>query len=271
MKDGLWEIVNGSETLPDGASADTRSKFEQRTDRTLAVVVLSIDPSLLYLVGEPKEPVTVWTILSDQFQRKTWVNRLALRRKLHSVRLREGQLVQDHVKTMTETFNELAVVGDNVEKDDRVIYLLASLPESFSVLVTALEASSDVPKMENVIERLLHEEQKLKDRGRLGKSKEEALTVKHRRGPQCHYCKRFGHIKRNCREYEKSQSSGHKSRTQRDGATHKVNSVKTVGRSGMDSDSDEVGLVVTHALAAKKVQSLSDGSWIVDSGATSHI
>ena len=168
---------------------------------------------------------------------------------------------------MTETFNELAVVGDNVETEYRVIYVLASLPESFSVLVTALEASSDVPKMVNVTERLLHEEQKLKDRGRSGKSKEEALTVKHRRGPQCHYGKRFGHIKLYCREYEKTQSGGHKSRTQRDGATHKV---KTVGRSGMDSDSDEVGLVVGETCISSQKGS-TDGTWIIDSGATSHI
>ena len=59
---------------------------------------------------------------------------------------------------MTETFNELAVVGDNVEKKMIESYIFL---QSFSVLVTALEASSDVPKMENVIERLLHEEQKL--------------------------------------------------------------------------------------------------------------
>ena len=37
----------------------------------------------------------------------------------------------------------------------------SSLPDSFSVLVTALEASPEVPKMEVVTERLLHEEKKL--------------------------------------------------------------------------------------------------------------
>ena len=208
MKDGLWGIVNGSETVPEDASPERRSKFETRKDRALATVMLSIDPSLLYLIGDPRDPVTVWTTLSNQFQKKTWANRLALRRKLHSIQLREGQSVQDHIKAMTELFNELAVVGDNIDDDDRVIYLLASLPESFNILVTALEASSDVPKMENVIERLLHEEQKLKDRSRSGRTKEEAMTVKHKRGPQYYYCKRFGHIKRNCREYEKSQSHG---------------------------------------------------------------
>ena len=59
---------------------------------------------------------------------------------------------------MTETFEALAVIGDPVSEEDCVVHLLASLPESFNMLVTALEASSEVPKMETVTERLLHEE-----------------------------------------------------------------------------------------------------------------
>ena len=41
------------------------------------------------------------------------------------------------------------------------MHLLASLPESYSVPVTALEANAQVPKMEIVMERILHEERKL--------------------------------------------------------------------------------------------------------------
>ena len=61
---------------------------------------------------------------------------------------------------MKELFNELAIVGDAIDKEDRVVYLLASLPDSFNTLVTALEANEDVPKMEVVTEKLLHAERK---------------------------------------------------------------------------------------------------------------
>ena len=81
---------------------------------------------------------------------------------------------------MTEVFNELAVIGDNIDNEDHVVYLLASLPESFDMLVTGLEASSDVPQMEKVIERLLYEEQKVKDHSTSGRTSttEEAMIVK---------------------------------------------------------------------------------------------
>ncbi len=43
-----------------------------------------------------------------------------------------------------------------------MVHLLASLPESFNMLVTSLEASTDVP-MDIVTEYLLHKERKWKD------------------------------------------------------------------------------------------------------------
>ena len=66
MKDGLRGIVDGSERAP-GMSDNTYSKFISRRDRTLATIVLSIDPSLV----DPTEPTAVWEKLSTQFQKKT--------------------------------------------------------------------------------------------------------------------------------------------------------------------------------------------------------
>ena len=71
------------------------------------------------------------------------------------------------------------------------------------MLVTALEANADVPKMEVVTERLLHEERKLKDRGASEESEKGMIGIpKHkplqRRGPKCYRCGKFGHIQLNC-------------------------------------------------------------------------
>ena len=117
---------------------------------------------MLYLIGDPQDPAIVWEKLANQFQKKTWANKLALRRKLYSLRLRDGDSIQKHIKDMTEIFNELAAIDDPITEEDRVVHLLASLPESYDILVTALEASVEVPKMEIVTERLLHEERKIK-------------------------------------------------------------------------------------------------------------
>ena len=76
VKEGLWNIVNGTEKEPAGRDAGQVAKFKTRKDKALATIVLAIEPSLLYLFGDPQDPVVVWEKLERQFQKKTWANKL---------------------------------------------------------------------------------------------------------------------------------------------------------------------------------------------------
>ena len=93
----------------------------------MSLIVLSIDPSLLYLIGDPTSPIDTCELLENQFQKRTWSNKLHLRRKLYSMKLLEGGAVQEHVRNMTEVFNAPTAVGNAVTDEDRVINLLASI------------------------------------------------------------------------------------------------------------------------------------------------
>ncbi len=195
MREGLWTIVNGTEEAP--TEADKLAKFNARRDRALALIVLSVDPMILYLLGDPTDPVAVWGKLASQFQKKSWANKLHLRKKLYSLILKEGDSVQQHIRKLTEIFEELAVVGNPIEEEDKVVHLLASLPESYSMLVTALEANPEVPKMEVVTERLLYEERKQKDKeGSAGPFK---ALIGSGKPVRYFHCNKMGHVKKNCR------------------------------------------------------------------------
>ena len=51
MKHGLWNIVNETEAPPQvGADEDVVTRYTVRRDKALAAVVLSVVPSLLYLL-----------------------------------------------------------------------------------------------------------------------------------------------------------------------------------------------------------------------------
>ena len=85
MKENLWSIVCGTEVVPSATEAEKLAKFEARRDRALATVVLSVDTSLLYLLGDLKDPEIVRKQQLEQFQKKTWANKLSLRRKLNNL------------------------------------------------------------------------------------------------------------------------------------------------------------------------------------------
>jgi len=150
MKEGLWKIVTGEEVAPTGQNAAEQSKFAARRDRALASIVLSVDTSLLHLINDPTDPVVVWGKLAGQFEKKTWATRLDLRCKLHSLQLKDGESAQTHIKVMVELFDSLCVAGETVSEKDRVVYLLASLPESYNVLVTALKVRQSLKLLQSV-------------------------------------------------------------------------------------------------------------------------
>ena len=66
VRDGLQDTVNGMESAPDKGEADCHSKFLARRERSLATIILAVEPSLLYLIGDPEDPVVVWKKLQDQ-------------------------------------------------------------------------------------------------------------------------------------------------------------------------------------------------------------
>ena len=60
MRDGVWGIVAKTEVSPSPDKAEDLAKFVARRDRALATIVLSVDPSLLYLLGDPQDPAVLF-------------------------------------------------------------------------------------------------------------------------------------------------------------------------------------------------------------------
>ena len=264
MKEGLWKIVTGEEVAPTGNAAE-QSKFAARRDRALANIVLSVDTSLLYLISDPTDPVVVWGKLAGQFEKKTWATRLDLRRKLHSLQLKDGESAQSHIKVMTELFDSLSVAGETVSEEDCVVYLLASLPESYNVLVTALEANEGEPKFEVVTERILHQERKSKDKPPTADGAFASQKHFRKRPMRCNHCGRLGHIRKYCRDLIKVEKERQKEKDEKK-KTHKAAPVSAHAKS---SDSESSGLIASHALSA--LSQNEKCAWIVDSGTTCHM
>ena len=128
----------------------------------LVTIVLLVEPSFIYLIGDPDDLAVVWKKVvwkkvADQFEKKTSANKLVFRRILYFLKLKEGGSVHKHIKLMTEIFEELSVISDSIDEEDRVVHLPVSLPDSYDILATALEASQDVLMWASVIELELYE------------------------------------------------------------------------------------------------------------------
>ena len=61
IKEGYWSTVSKTETAPKNAKA--RLKFVTRRGKALALISWTINPSLLYMIGDEDEPCKVWEAL----------------------------------------------------------------------------------------------------------------------------------------------------------------------------------------------------------------
>ena len=258
MREQLWGIVSGTEVAPtgDAATAEATGKFIKRGDRALSMIVLAIQPTLLYLVGDPTDPKVVYDKLAATFQKKTWSNKLRLRKTLYGMKLNAGMTVHQLLKTFIEIFEELAIIGEAVDDEDKVIHLLSSLPDEYSTLVTAMEAQDRIPSWESVQEKLLHEELKLNHKFKSHES-ENALSSKvngkpNKKSYKCYECGKVGHIRKNCYVFLKKNGES------KDG---KANAAEV-----NNSEYDSCGLI--NVLSACNS---NNESWILDSGATRHM
>lgn len=264
MRDGLWGIVAGSE--PEPVEGDLRVKYQDRKHRALGTLILTISTQLHYVLGNPTPtcPRALWLNLEQQFQRKSWPNISAKRKKLHGLRMTEGESVEGHMKALAELMDELSVIDTPIKLAERSMYLLESLPPAMDNLVTAMTGSVEVPAWDVIAERLRTEEAKQKSRGDDRRHDEEALTLKKLRhlkgkkkparmdhkGITCFGCNKKGHFKSDCPEKE-ARPSGYGGMVQEE-----------------SSSEEESDVLLCHALAASP--QLAE-MWIVDSGATSHM
>ena len=289
MREGLWSIVSGEEERPAAEenqrreSEEARRKFKIRYEKALTTIVLAVSPELLYLLNEPEDPVVVWNTLAKQFQKRTWANKLSLRRKLYNLKLKESQPVENHIKEMSEIFQELSIIGDPIEEEDRVVHLLASLPDKFSMLVTALESNAEVPSFEVVTEKIMHEERKLKDKIESNDRTNKALNVgrdlgreagrekrenfEKRGSPTCYYCHKQGHIARYCEKLRKDKNERQKSKHKNSANISRMKQKYDEE----DSSDSESGFVTVGSYALASVTEKERKKWLVDSGASSHM
>ena len=180
----LWGFIDGTEVLQENASAQQRADYNKRSQKAFSTIVMSISLSQLYLITSCEDAARVWTALRNHFEWDTLVNKLMLKKQYFRMGMKDGTSMEAHIKNMKELTDRLAAINAPIAEEDQVVTLLGSLPPSYSILVTALEAR-DVISLSCVQQSLIWEEQRIKESNTLHTSLDtmsgtgEALIGKH--------------------------------------------------------------------------------------------
>lgn len=126
-------------------------------------ISLCLADLVLLNVHEEKTTTSLWKKIGVIYHGKSLVNKLFLRKKLYSLKMREGTYVADHLNAFNMIIVQLTYVGDNNEDEDRCLLLLCSFPYTWDHLVMAFRSTITTFKMEDVVSSVLSKEARRKE------------------------------------------------------------------------------------------------------------
>ena len=137
----LWEIVEGTETLPERGNEQQKLAFRRREKKALAMICLGVSTELQIYVRGSKSSKEAWDKLANHFEEKTLSKKVFYRSKLYHAVLEKGKSMEEHINNIRTIADHLEAIGDPQSEKDLVMILMTSLnstPE-YHNLITALE------------------------------------------------------------------------------------------------------------------------------------
>ncbi|GKA76891.1 retrovirus-related pol polyprotein from transposon TNT 1-94 [Tanacetum coccineum] len=217
---GIWAPLAG----PKPADM-TDAKYNSQDEKAHSTILLSLSDEVLYEVADEETAAGVWKKLEKLYITKSLTNKLLLKQRLFSLRMKEGSTLKDHLDALISILMDLKNVEVKIDDEDAALILLVSLPPSFENFVNSFVVGKDTITLEDVRSSLRSRELRHQalgtsesqpvglsvtgqDRGRhrtqkdKGKGRYKDRSKSRPRGSNprdtCNYCKEEGHWKFNC-------------------------------------------------------------------------
>uniref|UniRef100_W8AQ86 Retrovirus-related Pol polyprotein from transposon TNT 1-94 n=1 Tax=Ceratitis capitata TaxID=7213 RepID=W8AQ86_CERCA len=269
----LWNAVLGKspETEPE------KSAWTTYDQKALAAITLSVKPSELIHIKNCLSAKCAWETLSALYKADTASRKVNLFKRLIRFKFRGNEKFSDQLKEFCCVIEDLKEVGITMDNDFLSILLLCSLPDEMESFIVAMESRDTLPKLDNLIAKILEEEQRHGEKLENGEGVFSANEAKFRvRAGGSRSSDSSRGVWRN-REAGKSNSVGGgssgigaKSKHQETGRYNNIKCYKCGMRGHIRSQ-------CTNSATNDKAWSLFEKkenirrSWIIDSGATSHM
>lgn len=281
VKDKTWDTVLGVKPDP------VTDIWTNLNNNAMSRLMLSVEEDQLVHVRHLEVAADVWSTFQRLYERTTLSSKVFLRRKFWTLRFDTGTM-QQHIIRVQELASQLKTAGIKLEPGDEIAGLLASMPDSYDGLVTALESrDEDTLTFELVSGKLLDEYQRRTENGATGQNVDSAMNSvasfqpqkiqqqqnarqqqpqrfankngnkKNKETRTCYHCGKPGHLKSDCRKLKSEKAS-----------TEHKGSKANVLNSDQSKKGEQFSFVMREG--AHKATNIS-ANWLVDSGASSHM
>ncbi|GFX89230.1 copia protein [Trichonephila clavipes] len=218
-----FKIVAGKETAPYSKEENRRElkDFNIRQRLALSILYLNISTEYRSIIENVTDPVEAWKLLRDNFRPDNRSYHLKLFGEFFQCRIQPNEKLNIFSSRLKRICDQLEEMGKHMEETYQCYQLLKSLPSKFdSIVQNILRWTDETFKYKDVLLEVIAEETRIdfRDGLSLQRNQHEMFSVQKSK-IKCHYCGKFGHFRRECRNGTAASSgtSNRRFRTYRKG------------------------------------------------------
>jgi len=137
----LFEHADGTAESPGGeATGNEMKSFRLKAKKAWKYICLAVEPDKQLHIRDTKTAKEAWDALKSQFARDSISQKVRLRQKYYSCRFHSNGNMLEHTKYLKSLHDQLREMGVDVNDQELAMTLLASLPDEYVPLITALDA-----------------------------------------------------------------------------------------------------------------------------------
>lgn len=206
----LLKALLGHDKLPASWSDEEK---ETKDLKASSQIRLHLSNDVLEDVLKETSTAALWLKLEQLLMTKSLPNKLHLKQRLFTLKKNEGNSLVDHISTFKELVGNLENMDVTYDDEDLALFLLTSLPESYShfrdtiiysrdtlvldEILTALDSKEKMKQITNggssdVKGEGLNARGRTNDQGKSSQSSNKARSKSKGKQKYCNYCKKKG-------------------------------------------------------------------------------
>lgn len=174
---------------------------KKRENKCKSILVQCIDDMQIDIIRDKETAYDTWISLEDVYEKRSLSGKLFLRRKLMSMKMNEGEKLDDFISRFEHVLCQLKSSGAEVKEEDAICTLLLALPKSYETIVTVLENMAiETLDLNYVKTKLKIDSEKKKESDGDQNEPTKAASFMSNKSIKCYNCGENGHVKRYCKK-----------------------------------------------------------------------
>ncbi|KAJ0389306.1 hypothetical protein ATCC90586_011060 [Pythium insidiosum] len=97
----------------------TTDQWRVNDEKALAIVSMRLSPPFQMMVRNATTAAEAWSILERYFVKRNLHNRISLRKRLHELRMAQGEDISEHMLKFDDLIMAMEAIGDLMEEDEK--------------------------------------------------------------------------------------------------------------------------------------------------------